>query len=180
MTRSKDAPEQSDLDGWSDRFIVLLRHGIAEDRNDAKADEERRLTDKGNARMKLIGRGMATLFPAAEVIYSSPLVRCMETAAWVRRGYRERIAIEATDALVPTAAPEELRELLARSRDQRQILFVGHEPTLSRNMASLTGMVGKYSFELRKGGCYGLRIPSESASAELEWILPPRALRLMC
>lgn len=156
-----------------ERFIVLLRHGIAEPHEPPKPDTERSLTKEGHERMKEIGRGLAQLFPKADAIYTSPLVRAVQTALWVAKGYGERITVRTTNSLVPGASAAELRELLGQTGD-RWIILVGHEPNLSSSCAGLTGLSGR--IELKKGGCYGVRI-GEDGGAELEWILTPKVLR---
>jgi len=147
-------------------FIVLLRHGIAEDRDGSKPDEERELTEVGHKRMKQIARGLAQLFPKAERIVSSPLVRARQTAEWVSKAYD--LPVEISEALAPDSDAARFRELVDGLSVERAIL-VGHEPTLSTFMLALTGMKG--DIELKKGGCYGIR------DARLEWMLPPRAMR---
>ncbi|MHB0969627.1 MAG: SixA phosphatase family protein [Thermoanaerobaculia bacterium] len=157
-----------------ERFVVLFRHGIAEPREDvSKPDAERSLTKEGNDRMKEIGRGLAELFPKADAIFTSPLVRAVQTALWISKGYGERITVQTTNALIPGASPAELREFLAGTRERR-IILVGHEPNLSTNCVDLTGLSGR--LELKKGGCYGIRI-DEEGNASLEWMLPPKVLR---
>ena len=156
-----------------ERFLVLLRHGIAEERSSTKTDDERELTDDGHRRMKEIARGLARLLPKAEAIVSSPLVRARQTAEWVARAYGRSIPIEGAHALAPGSDAARFRELLD-GISARRAIFVGHEPTLSEFMLALTGMSGV--IELKKGGCYGIRIDAV-ASAHLEWMLPPRALR---
>ena len=156
-----------------ERFVVLFRHGIAEPQEASKPDAERSLTKEGNDRMKEIGRGLAELLPKADAIFTSPLVRAVQTALWISKGYGERITVQTTNALVPGASPAELREFLAGTRERR-IIFVGHEPNLSTNCVDLTGLSGR--LELKKGGCYGIRI-DEEGNASLEWMLPPKVLR---
>lgn len=156
------------------RFIVLLRHGIAEERTAEKADEDRGLTAEGHARMKQIARGFEQIFPKAQVIYSSPLLRAMQTALWVSKAYRSRLGIATIDALAPGRSPEEVRELLS-GLAERRIILVGHEPNLSENLRALIGADAR-SWELKKGGCYGVRI-GDDGRAMLEWMLPPRVLR---
>ncbi len=156
-----------------ERFIVLLRHGIAEERAAGKPDEERELTADGHRRMKQIARGLARLLPKAEVIVSSPLVRARQTAECVARAYSRAIPLEGSPALAPDSNVDRFRELLA-GVSARRAIFVGHEPTLSELMLALTGLSG--AIELKKGGCYGIRIDAGEA-AHLEWMLPPRALR---
>lgn len=156
----------------TERFIVLLRHGIAEPHG-ARPDPERELTDEGHRRMKDIARGLHLLFPKAQAIVTSPLRRAMQTAEWVARAYGHKIAIETSDALAPDSDEARFRELVKRV-DARRAIFVGHEPTLSAFMLALTGLSGHV--ELKKGGCYGLRLRADGAAA-LEWMLPPRAMR---
>ncbi len=155
------------------RFIVLLRHGIAEDRTPDKPDEERKLTASGKRRMKPIARTLARLFPEAEAIYSSPLVRAMETAHAVGLAYGGKLRIQTTDSLKPGSGTEAFLRLLADSKPFA--IFVGHEPNLTQIMLDLTAMESDSELALKKGGCYGVRI--DGNAARLEWMLPPRVLR---
>jgi phosphohistidine phosphatase len=157
----------------SGRFIVLLRHGIAEDRTADQPDEERRLTGQGRRRMKQIARSLAAIFPEAEAIYSSPLIRCIETSEMVAKSYGE-LRVETTDALRPAANTGGFRKVLSEASAQFAI-FVGHEPNLTRIMLDLTQTKTDSPIALKKGGCYGLAL--EGSSASLEWMLPPRVLR---
>ncbi len=151
-----------------ERFLVLLRHGIAEERGADKPDAERPLTGEGHRRMKEIARGLRKLLPKVEAIVSSPLVRCKQTADWVSRAYDD-LAVETTEALAPDG------DLAAFRIQARRAILVGHEPTLTRFMLDLTGMTSE-ALELKKGGCYGIRVDAEGA-AQLEWLLPPRVTR---
>jgi phosphohistidine phosphatase SixA len=158
-----------------EKFIVLLRHGIAEPHGAREDDDARILTDTGNRRMKQIGRGLAKCFPKAEAIYSSPLIRCIETAEWVEKAYGSAVHMKTTDALKPGADVEAFRAFLNKVK-ARHIIFVGHEPNLSATMLAITGLHSDGTIELKKGGCYGLRLAVDG-SAHLEWVLPPRVLR---
>ncbi len=155
-------------------FIILLRHGIAEDRTADKPDEERRLTDSGKRRMKQIATTLAQIFPEAEALYSSPLVRAVETAEAVAKAFGDELKIQTTDALKPGSDRQEFRKLLAGLKVQFAI-FAGHEPVLTEIMLDLTSTRTDSEVELKKGGCYGLRV--DDNSAHLEWMLPPRVLR---
>ncbi|HLJ74770.1 MAG TPA: histidine phosphatase family protein [Thermoanaerobaculia bacterium] len=149
------------------RFLVLLRHGIAEDPSAEKNDLERELTKKGQRRMEAIAAGLARVFPEAEAIYSSPAVRAMQTAKPVAKEYDLKIIKR--DELAPGVSP---RALVDQIKDNYAI-FVGHEPTLSRLMQDLTNVRGE--IELKKGGCYGIAF--DDGTPRLAWMLPPRVLR---
>lgn len=170
-TGAKKAPPPPPAE---ERLIVFLRHGIAEDPSAEKKDEDRGLTSEGHARMKEIARGLAEVLPKAEVIYTSPLLRAVQTALWVSKAYKSRVTINTTDALAPGAAPKQLLALLD-SIEARRVIVVGHEPTLSTHMAALIGM-DRGKLELKKGGCYAVRIAPDG-TASLEWMLSPRVLR---
>jgi phosphohistidine phosphatase len=158
------------------RLIVLLRHGIAEDRAPGKKDEERALTPEGHARMMKLAGGLERAFPKAQVIYSSPLVRAVQTAQWVAKAYRSRIKITQSEALAPSGTHQDFLQLI-RSIPERRIILVGHEPTLTSNTVALLGLTNdSQGLELKKGGCYALRLRGENG-AVLDWALSPRILR---
>ena len=149
------------------KFLVLLRHGIAEDAKEGQDDLDRELTAKGRRRMESIAAGLARVFPEAEAIYSSPAVRAMQTAEPVAKAYE--LKIQTIDALAPG---KPLQKLVDEVKDDYAI-FIGHEPTLSSLMLELTRTHGDIA--LKKGGCYGITF--DGNAARLEWILPPRVLR---
>jgi phosphohistidine phosphatase len=157
-----------------DKFVVFLRHGLAEEPSPEKADAERTLTYDGHARMKEIGRGLEDLFPKADALLSSPLLRAVQTALWVAKAYRGSIHPQPTEELAPERTAAELTAYV-RSLDATRPILVGHEPLLSGAVAALVG-IAPDALDLKKGGCFGVRIPP-SGPAVLEWALPPRVLR---
>jgi phosphohistidine phosphatase len=158
-----------------ERFLVLLRHGPAEDKTDDKTDDERELTSDGHAEMKQIAKGLERAFPKALAIYSSPLVRAKQTALWISKGYRSRVKVTAAEALRPGATTADLRDFVEQVQERRAII-VGHEPSLSTIVMTLLGMPAGRVLELKTGGCYGVRV-SADGNAVLEWLLSPRILR---
>lgn len=175
MASSSNSHDE-DAEESRDRLIVLFRHGIAEDRSADKPDAERVLTRDGHARMMKAAGGLERAFPKAQVIYSSPLVRAVQTAQWIAKGYRSRIKVTQTDALAPGARPEDFKELL-RTIAERRIIAVGHEPTLTQAAAALLGLTTDAGgLELKKGGCYAIRIHADGRGV-LDWMLSPRILR---
>jgi len=151
-------------------FLILLRHGIAHPPG-TMPEETRGLTAEGHERMKEIARGLKRIRPNIDVIYSSPLLRAMQTAQYVSDRYQLNVFF--APELRPDAKARELRDLLNRTT-ARIVLCVGHEPTLSKMMCEITKTRGG-TFELKKGGCYGIRIDGDDS--RLEWMLSPRVLR---
>lgn len=172
---TQPSPEPSPEPFNTERFVLFLRHGQAEERGGEKPDEDRTLTREGHARMKQIASGLTELFPKADAVYTSPLIRCVQTALWVSKGYHGKLQPVSTPALRPEATPRDVIAFLEAQPARRPIL-VGHEPNLSSTVARLIGAEGAGALELKKGGCFGVRIAADG-SAVLEWSLPPRLLR---
>jgi phosphohistidine phosphatase len=172
-SRRAAVPKQTTQE--TDRFIVLLRHGIAEDRTEEMTDEERALTPEGHAQMKYVGRGLEKALPKVQAIYSSPLVRATQTALWVSKAYRSRVTLNAVDALAPYKSEREIFELLA-SFPERRVILIGHEPTLTAVFREILRLDESHVLRLEPGGCYCLRIAPDGTAA-VEWVLPPRILR---
>ena len=67
--------------------LLLLRHGLAEERAGAADDGQRGLTPEGRERTARVIQRLVTLDLACDVVLSSPLVRARQTAelavAWV-------------------------------------------------------------------------------------------------
>ncbi|HSP15534.1 MAG TPA: phosphoglycerate mutase family protein [Thermoanaerobaculia bacterium] len=167
-------PVDEEEEEQRERFLVLLRHGISEDSEEGKSEEERALTSEGHAHMKQIAKGLERAFPKALAIYSSPLLRSTQTALWVSKGYRSRVKVHTVDALRPGAPTSEFRDFIEGIQERRAII-VGHEPNLSTIVMQLIGL-STGNVELKKGGCYGVRLRADGVAA-LEWLLSPRILR---
>jgi phosphohistidine phosphatase len=157
------------------RFVVLFRHGPAEDHSADKADSDRSLTSDGHAKTKRAARGIRDIFPDADTLFASPLLRAMQTALWLTKAYGDKLKIQVTDALLPAADPALLADLIA-SQPGRNVIVVGHEPHLSDSFAHLVGIRGSLRADLRKAGGIGIRL-DESGRGTLEWMLAPRMLR---
>jgi len=155
-------------------LIVLLRHGVAEEKG-TKPDAERRLTEEGNREMERVANSLARLLPDAGAIYSSPLVRARETAEWVAKAYGGRMDVRTTPALLPDAGAGDFRELL-HEVDAGCAYFAGHESHLTDLMLELTGMQTDGELSLKKGGCYGLELKSGKSLARLRLMLAPHLM----
>jgi phosphohistidine phosphatase len=161
--------------------LYIVRHGIALDRELARArgvkDRDRPLTEKGRHRTREVAKALTRRAPEIEAIWSSPLVRAVETAAIVAKPLGLDYATTAT--LIPNAAPEALLELLAQDAPGRALAVVGHEPHLGRLIAwSLVGEARSFAL-MRKAGVCLLRFtsPPRAGAGQLVWFLPPALLR---
>jgi phosphohistidine phosphatase len=175
--------------------LLLLRHGIAEDRRPGVPDAGRQLTAAGRARTRAVLERAVSLGVRADRLLSSPLSRAWQTgeiavAAGLAPG------IELAQALEPGGDPLPLLPAwLARgagdgspapgadARDAApgRLLLVGHEPDLGDLAARLLGAPSG-AIALRKAGMALLRLPAVPAgaplagTARLEWLLRPKLL----
>jgi phosphohistidine phosphatase len=146
------------------RQLWLLRHGEAEPHH-ARSDDDRVLTERGEAQARVAGRALAALELTFQAVYTSPNVRARDTA---------RLACEALG--IEPLEHEPLREgfsaddALELLHADDRILVVGHEPDFSQVVHDLTG--GRVDF--KKGGVAGVRL--DGARGELIALLRPREL----
>jgi len=158
------------------RELLLVRHGIAE--KQAPQDALRALTDKGRARMERAAAGIARIVTGVEAVYSSPLLRAMQTAQIVAAACGLAAADEQA-LLSPGGDPERLARWIDQLPHDGTIALVGHEPDCSRLAAWLLAGQPLESLAFRKGGACLLALPGAAAAAraQLVWFAPPRLLR---
>lgn len=165
-------------------LVVLLRHGIAQDRAAPGCPSEpgRRLTSKGLRRTREAVRGLRSLGVAPRIVLSSPYLRARQTAGLaldVCGPYEGEVV--PTDALLPDAPPGDLQRVLERL-DVDCVLAAGHAPHLDVLLAHVLGAPGPVT-ALKKAGAACLELTTAPAGpaprARLLWLLEPRVLRRM-
>jgi phosphohistidine phosphatase len=142
------------------RELLLWRHGIAEDRQPDRPDQERALTAEGRQRTAAVAAELCRLQLHCDRLLSSPLRRALQTA---------EIGVAA--GLAPGGDPTPLLQ----AGPWRRLGLVGHEPDLGELASSLLG-VPAGTISVRKAGIVLLRLGPTGAS--LEALIGPRLLRL--
>ena len=156
------------------RQLWLLRHAEAEPHG-TRADEQRRLTPRGERQARAAGLAIARLGPSVDAVLFSPKARALQTAELAAEGWdrdqRARLRVHAplADGFDSGQARAELDEIAADGR----LLLVGHEPDLSQVVEDLTGARA----DLKKGGLAIVR--SAGVGGELAALLRPRELALI-
>lgn len=162
--------------------LLVVRHGIAMDREEALdraiGDRDRPLTDKGRRRLERIAKGLSRRARGLAAIFTSPLLRAIETAEILGEAYGGTPA-QRTPALLPEAEPDELIGVLAENPPESCIAVVGHEPHLSRFVTFCLAGDRAPVLELKKGGACLLRFDEEPGQSRgrLIWLAPPAILR---
>jgi phosphohistidine phosphatase len=156
--------------------VYILRHAIAEDSNPG-GDEKRALTEEGRKKMRDAAAGFARLEQEIDIVYSSPLVRAVQTAEIVAKAIGHPGKVEIMKELSPGFAPREVAERLQAEKKMRSVILSGHEP----NCSQLTSfLLGDAQFQFKKGAICLIETDScEAESGILIWHLSPQSLRLM-
>ncbi|TKB71154.1 MAG: phosphohistidine phosphatase SixA [Nitrospira sp.] len=161
---------------------VLLRHGIAVERDEWEGSEaDRPLTEEGAKRVAQAVAGLNRLDVQPTHILSSPLLRAIETAKIVRRSLLVRSAVQIVDELLPDASPDRLLSILHDLPPESCVVCVGHEPQLGIAASVLLSGRATASFPMKKAGAclIELSIPVKPGRGALRWWLTPRQLRSM-
>jgi phosphohistidine phosphatase len=164
-----------------DYEFYIMRHGLAAPRSGAAVldDAKRPLTPEGKQKMRGIVTGLVNLGLEVDWIVSSPLVRAVETAEIVKEALKSNSPLELCDALRPGGSGEALITFLAKRKDWRRVLVVGHEPDLGELAARLVGAGRNANMPFKKGGCCLITFPvfPPKSPGRLMWWLTPRVMK---
>lgn len=155
--------------------IHLLRHGIAEDPVAGRRDFDRTLTADGRRKLRALLKRAEASGVKPSLVMSSPFVRARETAEIAAEIMGPGAEILYTQALQPSADPEDVWEEIRLHKEEQQVLLVGHEPLFSR----LTGLLlnsPQLQLDFKKGAL--LRVDIEPVGLRprgvLKWLLVAR------
>lgn len=160
-------------------IIYFLRHASAgEPVSNLKKDEKRALDKDGIAQCGVVGRALVALDAAVDVIVSSPLKRCAQTASLVGNELGYEGKLQFSDALRPGASFADFRRLLERYAKLEAIMVVGHNPNLSEFLGRIISDPGhEAGTDLKKGAV--ARVELARNSAVMHWCFTPKVLRAL-
>jgi phosphohistidine phosphatase len=147
--------------------VLLVRHGKAEDGHPL-GDGARALTDEGREEFREHAQQIAR-YATLEGIYSSPLVRAVQTAEILAEACGVA-RIEIKGELDADRASARSIEALARAAGPGWAL-VGHNPSMAETLGHLLGHPGGVP-QFRKGGVAALT-PSPGVPWQLVWMASP-------
>jgi len=161
-------------------YCLLLRHGIAVERDEWEgSDVDRPLTKHGAKRVAQAAAGLNRLEARPTHVLSSPLKRAIETAMIAHRSLRVRSAVQIIDALLPDAPSSQLLSILHDLPPESYVLCIGHEPQLGMTASVLLSGRATTSFPLKKAGACLIELPvlPKPGRGVLRWWLTPSQLR---
>jgi phosphohistidine phosphatase len=134
--------------------IYLVRHAEAVDRTAAIPEPLRHLTAAGRVSFRETAARAREDGVRLSRIFTSPLVRAVQTAEILAEGLRFEGEVVVAPQLAPGFDVEGLNALLGDFPDALDAAFVGHEPDLGRVVAQLLSF--PKAFPLRKGAVAAL------------------------
>ena len=129
--------------------LYLIRHGDAESVSSSKSDHERGLTQKGQEQIKKAADAWKKNIHGFDLIASSPYKRAHQTAEIIAHVFNYHDKVITDKKLASGCKPEDLLDFI-KSRDEKNIAVVGHEPDLSKGVSALVSSSGMYC-EFKKG-----------------------------
>ena len=155
--------------------LYIVRHAVAEDAATGVLDQDRRLTPKGRKRFarmveRLVGRGLEI-----DLVATSPLVRCRETAEILAAGLGAVPRVEVVAALAPGSDWQSLVEWTVQ-QDAGRVAWVGHAPCVGRLVAVSIGD-GSAAVRMSKGAIAAIALDDGPGQpGELDWLVTPELL----
>ena len=160
--------------------LYLIRHSNAVELGEADYadDSQRPLTEKGCEKMESIAAALNRTGVQPDLIVSSPYVRARQTAEILAQGLQYNREIELNEALIPMGEAEALIGEINEKYAVQELVLVGHEPSLSVLIGTLTSGNPDMAITLKKGSVCCLEADDlrVERKASLEWLLTPKIL----
>jgi phosphohistidine phosphatase len=115
--------------------LYFVRHATASDL--ASSDAARELTKEGYEEARVAGKGLAKLGAKPSRIFCSPLLRARQTAEVL--GVELGTKVEVLDELRNDTASSRLFKAIKAAGATKEIVLVGHMPSLADHVAHLIG-----------------------------------------
>lgn len=123
--------------------VILIRHGEASD-PDASSDGSRYLTERGREVSRAVAKAIFERGIVPGFIYTSPLVRAVQTAEILAHVIGHRGPVMVHDPLVPGSTSARALSVLDDHADGDVVALVTHEPTVRALAGHLSGIGGAF------------------------------------
>jgi len=111
--------------------VYLIRHAEAVEETLVLPDPSRHLSPRGRAQAAALGERLRWHDCLPVVVWTSPLVRAVQTAELIVVGLRHAGDVIADPELAPGGDPHAIQRALAALPATASVVLVGHEPGLS-------------------------------------------------
>lgn len=160
--------------------LIFLRHGIAEGHFSLDQDKDflRELTPDGVKDLQRTIRSFKKVQKRIDVIFTSPLARGVQSAEILWESYKDA-NLEMMADLDILDDPAHLVEYISFLPNDGTYAFIGHDPHLTRAIASILSLHPEHDFlSLKKGGICVLQ-GGMWEGFTLELLLSPKSLKAL-
>ena len=149
--------------------VYLARHEEAEPGHTIP-DRQRSLTGFGRQHGRATGQLLVRLPDPIDTIWTSPLVRAVQTAEIFAGALGIDDGVSAVAMIAEPPSIAELRSLIVDSpANIRGLMLVGHQPTLGILISTLLG--AEYPRSLRPGTVVALNVDRRTERAAFRWAI---------
>lgn len=153
--------------------LYFVRHGKAE--AFADSDFDRQLTEKGAKNVGRVANMLKSLGVNLHTLYASPRVRAQQTANILAQALDKPIITH--EAVNFDFSILHLPALLAGIPDDAQVMFVGHNPSMSEVVEAVTG--ARVDLPVGAVACAELLSPLMPERGQLAWLLTTDIAKMM-
>ena len=153
--------------------LYFVRHSKAS--QIAPSDEQRPLTPDGIESVKNMAKVLRKADCNLMKIYSSPRLRALQTAQIIAKAFG--MDVEVNDMCNFNFNASAAMKLCDGMDNDAEVMFVGHNPSMSEVVESMTGA----AVELSTGAiaCVANVYPPATKGAILKWLLTPKIINPM-
>lgn len=119
--------------------VFLIRHAAAIDETLELRDPHRHLAPHGREQARSLGDRLRWHDCVPTHVWTSPLVRAVQTAELLTGALPSTVCVEIVPALAPDGSPRAVVAALRALEAGAAVMIVGHEPSLSGIGALLVG-----------------------------------------
>lgn len=161
--------------------IFFIRHAeaIEYETPSVLSDEYRYITPNGRKTTKEVIGKIKEMFSGLEIIFTSPLIRAVQTAEIVADELKFGGEVEIANELKNESITSSIQELIKNTSESNNIIaFVGHEPKMSFLLKLFTGLA-ELNFDFKKSGVALVEFDLKSGSGKLEWYFDPESMEFV-
>jgi len=156
-------------------FLVRHTEAIDYETESVRTDDIRFITPKGRKISTTVFKALKDDFADLDKIFTSPLVRAVQTAEILAVILKYKNDVEVANELTLPTPSSKVLQLLKRNTIFKSIALVGHEPMMSSLVQSFSD---RKNFELpfkKSGVCY-IDFDVEKEQGKFEWYYNPKTM----
>lgn len=154
--------------------LILLRHAKSDWDADYGSDHDRPLNDRGTSAATAVGKLLTAMGQQPDLVVASSALRARTTAELAAEAGAWKAPIEVTTALYGAGVDEALEIIRSTDPAAGRAVFVGHEPTWSSLVRTITGGSVRMATATAAGIDLGTWGQCGPRTGQIAFVVPPR------